>query len=208
MKTGGEKLSAQEYIVNNKRIYFVIPTYLLIALILLLNINFDFWSLRRNFESVQYKAEIEKYASQNGIDQELLAAVIYVESRFNPDSESNRGAVGLMQIMPATAQWIAEQLGEGDFSLAKLKDPEINIRFGSWYFAYLYEKFDQDLVKALAAYNAGQTNVARWTAEGWQGEIDRDKIKFKETYHFVKRVISTRDFYKEIEEHKFYLSDI
>lgn len=176
----------------------IILLVLFITVILILNIEIDYWSLRRNLDSVRYLEYIENYSAEYGIEKELLAAVIYVESRFDPYSESNRGAQGLMQIMPSTAYWIAENLNEKDFSLEKLKEPELNIKFGSWYFAYLYNKFDKDLVKTLAAYNAGQTNVYKWIQAGWQGDIDSEQIKYRETYNFINRVISTRDYYKNI----------
>ncbi len=187
----------------NQKIVFLV---LIIVVVLISNIELDFWSLRRNLDSVQYIEYIENYSDEYDIEKELLAAVIYVESRFDPYSESSRGAQGLMQIMPATAYWIAENLNEKDFSIEQLKDPELNIRFGSWYFSYLYEKFDKDLIKALAAYNAGQTNVFRWIKAGWQGEIDSEKIRYSETYNFINRVISTRDHYRENRSSKLFAS--
>lgn len=179
-------------LVDKKIIFLVI----IIAVFLILNIEIDYWSLRRNLDSVKYLEYIENYSAEYGIEKELLAAVIYVESRFDPYSESIKGAQGLMQIMPSTAYWIAENLNEKDFSIEKLKEPETNIKFGSWYFSYLYHKFDKDLVKTLAAYNAGQTNVFNWIQSGWQGDINPEKIKYRETYNFINRVISTRDYYK------------
>ncbi len=190
-------------LLNQKIILLV----LFITVILIPNIELDFWSLRRNLDSVKYIEYIENYSDKYDIEKELLAAVIYVESRFDPYSESNRGAQGLMQIMPSTAYWIAENLNEKDFSIEKLKDPELNIKFGSWYFSYLYDKFDKDLVKTLAAYNAGQTNVIKWVQDGWQGEIDSKKIKYIETYNFINRVISTRDHYRNSRNSRLFASN-
>jgi soluble lytic murein transglycosylase len=158
--------------------------------------DFDLWTIRRNFEQIKYQAEIQKYAERFEIEKELLAALIYVESRFNNYSESSKGAVGLMQLMPSTAIWIAEELDYNNFQLKDLNNPEINIKFGSWYFAYLYEKFDRDLIKTIAAYNAGENNVRIWINNGWQGNIN-EKLPFKETDDFVRRVISTKKYYKE-----------
>lgn len=158
--------------------------------------DFDLWVVRRNFEEIKYQAEIQKYAEEFEIEEELLAALIYVESRFNNYSESSKGAVGLMQLMPSTAIWIAEELGYEDFQLEDLNQPELNIKFGSWYFSYLYQKFDSDLIKTIAAYNAGENNVRIWIDDGWQGDIN-EKLPFEETDNFVRRVISTKDYYKE-----------
>ncbi|ADQ15167.1 lytic transglycosylase domain-containing protein [Halanaerobium hydrogeniformans] len=159
--------------------------------------DFDFWQIRRSFEVIKYEDYIFEYAEKYSIEAELLAAIIYVESRFDTQSESFRGALGLMQIMPSTGVWIAEQVGVDDFSIEDLLDPELNIKFGSWYFAYLYERHDRHLVKTLAAYNAGQNTVRRWVRNGWQGEIDNHQIPFAETDKYVRRVISTKDYYKK-----------
>jgi soluble lytic murein transglycosylase len=147
-------------------------------------------------EPVKYKSEIDKYAEEFSLQPELLAAVIYVESRFDKYSISSKGAVGLMQLMPSTSYWVAEKLGYKDFSLKDLDDPDLNIKFGSWYFSYLYQKFDHNLIKTIAAYNAGETNVRKWLANGWSAEL-KEKLPFPETDNFVRRVVSTRDYYRE-----------
>jgi len=160
------------------------------------NINIDLWTIRRNFDPVKYQTEIDKYADKFSLEPELLAAIIYVESRFNNSSKSNKGALGLMQLMPSTAFWIAEELGYKNFSLEDLENPELNIKFGSWYFAYLREKFDNNLIKSIAAYNAGENNVRNWIEDGWEGNIEQ-KLPYKETDNFVRRVLSTKDYYQK-----------
>ncbi|CCU78010.1 Soluble lytic murein transglycosylase and related regulatory proteins (some contain LysM/invasin domains) [Halanaerobium saccharolyticum subsp. saccharolyticum DSM 6643] len=182
---------AKEYLT--KIVIFIILSILLFVFI---NNDFDLWTIRRNFEQIKYQTEIEKYAKEFAIEKELLAALIYVESRFNNHSKSSKGAVGLMQLMPSTAIWIAEELGYNNFKLEDLNNPEVNIKFGSWYFAYLYQKFDKNLIQTIAAYNAGERNVRVWINEGWEGNINKE-LPFKETDNFVRRVISTKNFYKE-----------
>lgn len=174
----------------------VIIFILSILLFAAVNINIDLWTIRRNFEPVKYQAEIDKYAEKFSLEPELLAAIIYVESRFDNSSKSIKGAVGLMQLMPSTALWIADKLEYNNFSLEDLNNPELNIKFGSWYFSYLYHKFDNNLIQAIAAYNAGEKNVRKWIAEGWEGDISQS-LPFYETDNFVRRVISTKDYYKE-----------
>jgi soluble lytic murein transglycosylase len=182
---------AKEYLT--KIIIFIILSILFFVFI---NNDFDLWTIRRNFEQIKYQTEIEKYAKEFAIEKELLAALIYVESRFNNYSKSSKGAIGLMQLMPSTAIWIAEELGYNNFQLSDLNDPELNIKFGSWYFAYLYQKFDKNLIQTIAAYNAGERNVRVWISEGWEGNINKE-LPFKETDNFVRRVISTKNFYKK-----------
>ena len=170
----------------------------LLLLLILINFEFDLWTMRRNLAPVRYQSEIDKYAEKFALDKELLTSLIYVESRFDKHSESPKGALGLMQLMPTTAYWIAEKLEYKNFKLDDLHDPEINIKFGSWYFAYLYQKFDKNLIIAIAAYNAGENNVRNWISEGWEGELQQ-KLPFSETDNFVRRVISTKDYYKQID---------
>src|SRR5680860_242697 len=107
---------------------------------------------------------ISRSASQNGLDPALVAAVIYEESSFEEAISSNAGAVGLMQLMPSTATWIASKTGGVDFLVADLKDPAINIAYGCWYLRYLTERYGS-LDLALAAYNGGTENVDKWLAD-------------------------------------------
>jgi soluble lytic murein transglycosylase len=182
----------ERFYINKKLIFFLLA----IILFIIFNSNLDLWTIRRNIEPVKYQAEIDKYAEKFSLEPELLAALIYVESRFDKYSLSPKGAVGLMQLMPSTAFWVAEELGYQDFRLEDLDDPELNIKFGSWYFSYLYQKFDNDLIKTVAAYNAGESNVRNWIAAGWDGSIE-ENLPYKETDNFVRRVISTKDYYQK-----------
>jgi soluble lytic murein transglycosylase len=144
------------------------------------------------FERIRYPLRYSEYvrvhARQNGIDPALLAAVIYQESKFDARAESRSGAIGLMQLTPATAQGIAVRTGGSQFETSDLLNPEINIRYGSWYLANLFRKYgDERLV--LAAYNAGQGNVDRWQAEG-------KPIAFSETRAYVARVEHLKRVYR------------
>ena len=97
------------------------------------------------------------------LDPSFLAAVIEQESKFRADAKSSAGAIGLMQLQPATAKGIAIRTGGSKFVLSDLYDPELNIRYGSWYLHHLLVKYGDERL-ALAAYNAGQQNVDRWRA--------------------------------------------
>jgi peptidoglycan lytic transglycosylase len=145
------------------------------------------------FERIRYPLRYSEYvrvhARQNGIDPALLAAVIYQESKFDARAESRSGAIGLMQLTPATAHGIAVRTGGARFETSDLLNPEINIRYGSWYLANLFRKYgDERLV--LAAYNAGQGNVDRWQAEG-------RPIAFSETRAYVARVEHLKHVYRD-----------
>jgi soluble lytic murein transglycosylase len=118
-----------------------------------------------------------------------LDAVIYQESKFDPDARSDAGAVGLMQLRPDTARGIALRTGGSRFRVDDLTDPEINVRYGSWYLRHLLDKYD-DEETALAAFNAGQGNVDSWRKQG-------KGIAFAETRHYVDRVQELKGIYRD-----------
>lgn len=145
------------------------------------------------YERLRYPLEYEQiirgHARNYELEPELLAAVIYQESKFEPNARSSSGAVGLMQLLPATAKGIALRTGGDRFVVSDLLDPELNIRYGAWYLHHLLERYD-DEATALAAYNAGQTNVDRWRADGLA-------IQFDETREYVARVQELKQVYAE-----------
>ena len=138
-----------------------------------------------------YRTTVENYSVRWQVDKFLAIAVMKVESN------SQSGAVGLMQIMPETATWIAKQLDEEPDNL---HEPEKNIRYGTWYLAELLDEFKGNDVLALAAYNAGRGNVRRWMEQNHWDETfaDADKIPYAETRDYVKRVLHCRERYSEL----------
>ena len=138
---------------------------------------------------LRYSEYVRVHAREHSLDPALVAAVIYQESKFDAGAESNSGAIGLMQLTPATAHGIAIRTGGSRFQTHDLLDPEINIRYGAWYLANLFHKYrDERLV--LAAYNAGQGNVDRWRAEG-------KEIAFSETRAYISRVEHLKHVYRD-----------
>lgn len=134
---------------------------------------------------------IRQQAAEKDLDPALIAGVIYAESKFT-DARSHAGALGLMQITPDTARYIAQLSGATNFELDDLSDPDINIRYGAYYLHYLLDRYDDNIVLALAAYNAGGGNVDKWLEEGRTRVRD---IPFPETREYVKRVIDARGAY-------------
>jgi soluble lytic murein transglycosylase len=143
---------------------------------------------QRLWHPLRYEEIVLGHARNYRLDPALLAAVIYQESKFDADARSDRGAVGLMQLLPETAKGIAARTGGSRFQVSDLTDPEINVRYGAWYLRHLLDKYGSERL-ALAAYNAGQANVDRWRARG-QG------IPFSETRGFVDRVESLKKTYR------------
>ena len=141
---------------------------------------------------------IRQQAAAKGIDADLIAAVIYEESRFR-DQTSHAGARGLMQITPETAAFIARDSGGTRFTQKDLATPQINIAYGAYYLRYLLRQYDGNTGLAVAAYNAGETNVNRWIAEAG-GEDDfepSDHIPFAETRAYVKNVLERKKEYRK-----------
>jgi len=151
-----------------------------------------------------YRSTVENYSARWHVDKFLAVAVIKVESDFREAASSQSGAVGLMQIMPETAAWIAFQLGESEeeiiADLKKLREPETNIRYGTWYLAELEYEFGGNDVLALAAYNAGRGNVREWMRKNnWDENFsDVDKIPYAETRDYVKCVLHCREKYSAL----------
>ncbi|RKP54993.1 lytic transglycosylase domain-containing protein [Cohnella endophytica] len=152
---------------------------------------------------ISYTEEIKQNAEQYGLDPLLIAAIIRVESNYKVSAVSPKGAVGVMQIMPDTAEWILKQ---GDFGKMTAKDAgsqaHAGIRLGSWYVKELNRQFNGNLVVSLAAYNAGPGKVRQWLDKGvWSGEEQtvRD-IPYGETRHYVQRVMYYYKKYTKIYE--------
>jgi soluble lytic murein transglycosylase len=145
------------------------------------------------YERLRYPLRYEEYvvghAENYRLEPQLLAAVIYQESKFDASARSSSGAVGLMQLLPETGQGIADRTGGEEWRPEDLLEPELNIRYGSWYLRHLLDKYGDEGL-ALAAYNAGQANVDEWRARGVE-------IQFPETRHYVQRVRELKQVYAE-----------
>jgi soluble lytic murein transglycosylase len=141
---------------------------------------------------------IRQQAADKHVDPALIAAVIYTESHFR-DQTSHAGATGLMQLMPATADYIADKSGGTRFERADLATPQINIAYGTWYLRYLLTKYKGNTILTLAAYNAGEGKVDQWRrVAAARGERFRvaAHIPFQETRDYVHRVLAARADYR------------
>lgn len=141
---------------------------------------------------LKYPSEIEKCAKEYGLDKNMIAGLIFTESGFNPKSVSPAGATGLMQIMPGTAQGVAERIGDQDFKREKLFDPETNIRYGCFYLKEKFETYNRDLTLVLIAYNAGEG-----TADQYRQNPNPDILPL-ETQGFIRRVRAISNRYQQV----------
>jgi soluble lytic murein transglycosylase len=149
-------------------------------------------AVMRTIYPLRYEAIIREASEENDLDPSFVAGVIYTESRFRPDAKSHRGAYGLMQLLPESARFIQRKSSiKGDY-----RDPEINVRLGTWFLGYLNDRYKGDERLMLAAYNSGEGNVDVWVSE--EGfDIAKD-IPFKETRKYVDRALEAQKTYQEL----------
>lgn len=173
-------------------------SWLFILGFLLIVISFPKWITV--FYPEPHRDLVINAAYQNDIDPYLVFAIIRAESKYQTAAESPLGAKGLMQIMPETGAWIAEQQGIKEFDSEMLHDPQTNIQLGCWYLASLTEEYEGRLPLIIAAYNAGRGQVRQWVIDGiWDGTPDQvEKIPFEETRIYTKNVMKNYEAYQAI----------
>lgn len=171
--------------LRKKRVFAL----LLVCFVLVLFMNSTF--IGRKLYPIYFEQEIRQSAAKHNIDPFLIAAIIRVETNYRHHLESSKGALGLMQLMPDTAEWIVESNNLGPHTQDDLLKVDVNINLGSWYLSWLNKHYNGNLIYAIAAYNAGQGNVNKWKQTNvWDGSQERiDQIPFGETRHYVQRVI-------------------
>lgn len=180
-----------------------VAVILIIALSLGVAIGLDFLITKteENIYPLEYTEFVGMYAKEYNIPEYVILAVIKVESDFDPNATSRVGAMGLMQMMPDTFLWLTggEHLKEY-LPAASLYSPDVSIRYGTYYLLYLYRKFDYNWDTALAAYNGGEGNVAKWLSspDYSDGEGNLTYIPVKETRNYVKKVNTAIESYKKL----------
>lgn len=142
---------------------------------------------------IEYEKEVAMASEEFGIDRATIYSIINIESHFNKNVVSSKGAVGLMQILPSTAEEVAQKIGLLNFDL---KNPKDNIFLGTAYFSSLQKRFG-DKTLALCAYNAGPTNVNCWLEKYSTDEKNLDKIPFLETENYIKKFEQNYKFYSK-----------
>lgn len=177
---------------------------LLLMILVLASLSYFVWQnedfQRKYLYPYDYQDTINFYADRYEVDRNLVASVILAESKFRQDATSVHGARGLMQIMPETGSWIATQIEDDSFSVDKLYNVNMNIKYGTWYLYELQTEFEGNEVLALAAYNAGRGNVYEWMEKyHWNINFkDYTKIPFPETREYVKRVLENKKHYNKL----------
>ncbi len=144
-----------------------------------------------------HRADLQANASARGLDPAWMYGVIRQESRFIADVRSRAGAMGLMQLMPATAKWAAERVGMKNLNLARVTDVPVNLNLGAYYLRHVLDDLGHPVL-ATAAYNAGPSRAKRWrAAEALEGAIYAESIPFNETRDYVKQVMTNAWYYAQ-----------
>jgi soluble lytic murein transglycosylase len=143
-----------------------------------------------------HREAVAAAAAQWGLDEAMMYSLIRQESRFMAHARSRVGATGLMQLMPATAKWVARQIPVEAYRQEMLVQPEVNVRMGSYYFSRVLADLGHPIL-ATAAYNAGPGRARRWReAQPIEGAIYVETIPFNETRDYVKQVFTNAWFYR------------
>ena len=179
--------------LRDGRVFIVI---LILALVLGVVANAVIDTVYRWVFPEKYHSIVNKYAEQHSVPEQLVFAIIKVESNFDPSVVSSAGAMGLMQMLPSTYEWLTSKLGD-NYSKDDLYDPETNIRYGTYYLQYLYSRFGT-WEKAIIAYNWGEGNFSEFLNNEGYTEGDYDSIPVTETKNYVKKVMHHWEKYKEL----------
>jgi soluble lytic murein transglycosylase len=149
---------------------------------------------------MHYQEDISRVAQKYDQDPYLIAAMVKTESGYDATAESPAGATGLMQLMPATAEWVAARIGEWKGGSGPvLTDPAYNLELGAWYLDYLGDIYGAGSLAAVAAYNGGLGHVDEWIADaGGPDSFDASDILFPETRQYVERVERYRLLYMRV----------
>lgn len=147
-----------------------------------------------------YAPEIRAAAAEFSLDPAYVASVVLAESSFDAEAVSSAGAIGLMQIMPATGEWIAGKLEDEPFDVQRLYQPEVNLRYGCWYLRFLLDRYDEDMYTASTAYHQGQGRVDQWLEDPQYSQDGRTltAISSAVTDTYVNRIMESYANYQEL----------
>ena len=173
----------------------IVATVAVLAAVALLAVYGPAW-WQKAYHPLKYSAEIARTAAAEDVDPYLVAAVCNVESGFDPARVSKRGAVGLMQVLPATADEVFRDAVTKP-TITRLREPAYNIAVGTRYLHQLLSRYHGDEGAALAAYNGGATNADRWVAEAKGGDV-KASVGFPVTRRYVTDVLAQRDEYRKL----------
>lgn len=180
---------------NRKRALTVCVILLIItAIVCVLSVD----SIQKKLYPQKYSEYVSFYANEYGVPEALVYAVIHTESNFDPEAKSSAGAYGLMQLIPDTVDWLSRLIGE-ESPVDSILDPQINVKYGTYYLRHLYDRFG-NWDTALAAYNAGHGRVANWLDDSRYSSdgVELREIPIAETKNYVNKVKNNFETYNKL----------
>jgi soluble lytic murein transglycosylase len=143
---------------------------------------------------------VQRFADEHRVDPLLMYAMMRQESAFNPTAGSSAGAFGLTQVIAPTAQEIARALGRTEFAFRDLARPVVAIQFGALYLGTQLKNFNGNVYQALAAYNGGPGNAARWARPAGPADVDRfyEEVDYSETKLYLRLVLQNYARYRSL----------
>ncbi len=146
-----------------------------------------------------YRAAMQENVNKHGLDEAWVYGLMRQESRFITKVKSDAGAAGLMQIMPATARWVARQIGMKGYRRGLIHQLDVNIKLGTYYMKTVSHQFEDNPALASAAYNAGPTRARQWRGKKpMEGAIYVETIPYDETRRYVRKVLSNTVYYAKL----------
>lgn len=202
MNSTKEKLLRKEEADVKKRTKKIL--FITIILAIILSLLFGVFKVQnivlRKIYPTKYSEYVYKYAKEYELDPLLIFAIIKAESNFNPNVVSSSNAIGLMQLMDATAEELARKIDVEFMKKSSLYNPDLNIRLGTKYFSDLLKEYNGNKLLALTAYNAGKGTLKRWIEQGVIKEdgSDIENIPYKETNNYVRKIVRDYKIYQEL----------
>lgn len=186
---------------NKSKIFIKILS--MIAIISIIILLFKIFKIdiliQKQIYPTKYSEYVDKYSKEYNVDAKMIYSIIKAESNFNEKVKSTSGAIGLMQVMEDTANEIAQK---NNIVLQNLYDPETNIKIGTKYYSNLLANYNNNMLLALSAYNAGMGTVNNWISTGTikKDGSDIENIPYKETNIYVRKIINNYKMYNKIYE--------
>lgn len=185
---------------KHKKLLVTAAVLLILAAAALLLLRWAHTRLMQKMYPRSYASAVEAESKANGIDPNLVYAVIRQESRFNADAKSSAGAIGLMQLTPDTFEWLQKkETGKAALSSTALYEPSVNIRYGCRFLGLLMKKYSVERT-ALCAYNAGQGRVDKWLADATLSSDGKNlrSVPYAETSDYLRKVEENYDAYRKL----------
>ncbi len=182
-----------------KQIFTLKTVFAIIAISVLLGllIGFAVHHISKLFYPDDYSNFIEEYSEKYSVPADLIYATIKAESNFDKKAKSEAGALGLMQMLPSTYKWLAEEKLDEKYKENGLYDPETSIKYGTYYLSYLHARFGSWELASIA-YNWGEGNLSKWLKENDYKDGDYEKIPVGETRKYIEKINEYREKYSEL----------